>query len=408
MFIVGYKRTPIGSLGGALAGHTAVELGATAVRAALESARVPAAAVQECYMGCVLSGNVGQGPARLIALCAGLPPTCCCTAVNKVCASGAKAVTLAAQSITLGAADVVVAGGAESMSNAPYMLGGGGASRAVNPARNGGYRMTDAKLVDSVFRDGLSDSTPGAGGCAMGQHGDACARTYGITREEQDDYALRSYERAAKAYEAGKMQREVVPVGEPGSGGGGGVVVEEDEEFRRLRADKVRTLRPAFDREHGTLTAANSSSINDGAAALVLVSRRKARELGLDVRRAPRILQFADAELEPARFTVAPAHAIRKLKAWHAVEYLEVNEAFSVVPLAVMRELYHDADADAHHAPALNLYGGAVSLGHPIGCSGARIIVTLLNVMAIEGFRSGIAAVCNGGGGATALKVETE
>jgi acetyl-CoA C-acetyltransferase len=422
--IVAGKRTPLGCLGGALAGVSAVTLGAAAVRGALEAARIPGALVEECYFGCVLSANLGQAPARQVALQAGLPVTCCCTTVNKVCASGAKAIALAAQSILLGQADVVVAGGMESMSQAPYCIGNGGSGgpEGVHRVRIGGLRLFDAQLVDSIMRDGLLDASPaGKPARPMGWYADACAVHHSITREEQDAYTLESYRRAQMGWESGSMAEEVVPVP---LNSADSASIARDEEPWRLQADKLPRLRPAFDRERGTVTAANSSKISDGAAAVVLVSRRKARELGLisadsaaaentlrDGRRSRSIFQLvaaADAEREPEWFTLAPVTAIRKLFSTRYgldasdmanVDCWEINEAFSVVPLAAIREL------PRIRSERLNMRGGAVSLGHPLGCSGARIVVTLLSVLEEHQWEYGVAAICNGGGGATALLI---
>lgn len=421
VFLVAGKRTPIGCLGGVLANVPAVTLGATAVQAALASASIPGALVEECYFGCVLGANLGQAPARQVALRAGLPPSCCCTTVNKVCASGAKAIALAAQSILLGQADVVVAGGMESMSQAPYCIGDGGSGgpEGVYRARISGLRLFDAQLVDTIMRDGLLDAAQRQGpGRPMGHFGDLCAAHYSISREEQDAYALESYLRARQAWESGHMAAEVAPVL---VGGRDGDPVLRDEEPWRLQADKLSRLRPAFDRERGTVTAANSSKISDGAAAVVLVSRRKARELGLlsdsgtaiqasgvSAQSTPvfQLLATVDAEREPEWFTLAPVTAIRKLFSsrngldpadMEDIDCWEINEAFSVVPLAAMREL------PVVRHERLNLRGGAVSLGHPLGCSGARIVVTLMHVLAEHQWEHGVAAICNGGGGATAL-----
>jgi acetyl-CoA C-acetyltransferase len=421
VFLVAGKRTPIGCLGGELASVPAVTLGATAVRAALAAAMIPGGLVEECYFGCVLSANLGQAPARQVALLAGLSTSCCCTTVNKVCASGAKAIALAAQSIALGQADIVVAGGMESMSQAPYCIGDGGSGgpAGVHRVRIGGLRLFDAQLVDTVMRDGLLDASQRQGPAhPMGFFGDACAAHYAISREEQDAYTLESYTRAQKAWNSGGIADEIAPVSLDDKAD---TVVARDEEPWRLQPEKIPRLKPAFDQKHGTVTAANSSKISDGAAAVVLVSRRKAQDLGLLTDRdkckeslardasPPFIFQLiaaADAEREPEWFTLAPIAAIRKLFSPRygldiadidRVDCWEINEAFSVVPLAAMREL------SFIRPERLNMRGGAVSLGHPLGCSGARIAVTLMHVLAENQWEYGVAAICNGGGGATAL-----
>eukprot|EP00166_Cyanidium_caldarium_P001086 ctg_1481.g430 len=411
--LIAAKRTPVGSLGGSLCSRTAVQLGAVAARAALEAAGIPPTEVDECIFGCVLTANLGQAPARQIAVSAGLPPSCRCVTINKVCASGAKAIALAAQSIRLGYAEVVVAGGTESMSNAPYLMGDSDNS-GVNRARHGGLRLGHATMADSVMRDGLTDSASAArAGCAMGVLGDACAARYHLSREQQDAYALESYARARAAWERGVMRREVVSV----PLAAGNADVDADEELNKLQAEKVPRLRPAFDKEHGTVTAANSSKISDGAAAVVLVSRRRAQQWGIGrrdgasavspPRLAYQVVECVDAEVEPEWFTVAPIAAIQRLLRMPAVQACvaapeqvdcwEVNEAFSVVPLVAMQQL------PAVRHQRLNMNGGAVALGHPLGCSGARIVVALTTVMEEHGFQTGVAAVCNGGGGATAL-----
>jgi len=394
VYIVSAKRTPIGGNGGSLVHVPAIELGSLAIKASLEEAGVPAEEVQECIMGNVLSAGLGQAPARQAALGAGLPTSTCCTTVNKVCASGMKAVMLAAQNIMLGQTELAVAGGMESMSNVPYYITG--------QARAGrGLRYGDQKMLDGVAFDGLSDPWRGM---AMGVYGDLCAREHEISREAQDAFAAQSYSRARSAHSRGAFARELVPVTSPARGakaGGGGTVVEADEEVARGKPEAFPGLRPAFDKE-GTVTAASSSKISDGAAALLLASGSKAKALGL--RPTARILSFADAEQEPERFTTAPAAAIRLALARAGLrvedmDAVEINEAFAVVVLANSKLLGLD--------PArVNVLGGACALGHPIGCSGARIVVTLCTALEERQGRYGVAAICNGGGGASALVVE--
>lgn len=384
--IVSAVRTPIGSFGGGLAPLTATELGAAAIRGALDRAGVRPEQVEEVIMGNVVSANLGQAPARQAALKAGLPPDVRCTTVNKVCASGTKAIMYAAQTIQLGQADIIVAGGMESMSNVPYYV----------PKARFGYKYGHAELVDGLAKDGLIDVYDQ---CAMGVFADATARRYAISREEQDEYAMQSYRRSAQATESGQFGSEVVPVEVPGKKGP--VLITEDEEYKNVIFDKVPTLKPAFTKD-GTVTAANASTINDGAAALVIMSLSKARELGL--KPMARILGYADAEQEPAWFTTTPALAVpaalkRAGVTATEVDYYEVNEAFSVVPLAFSRLL--DIPQDK-----LNVFGGAVSLGHPLGASGARIVTTLTNVLQQRQGGIGAVGICNGGGGASALVIE--
>jgi acetyl-CoA C-acetyltransferase len=384
--IVAAVRTPIGSFGGALASLSAVELGAIAVKGALEKAGVAASEVQQVIMGNVISANLGQAPARQVARKAGLPDTVECTLVNKVCASGSKAIMLAAQAIMLGQAEVVMAGGMESMSNVPYYL---------DKARFG-MKYGDGKLIDGLQKDGLWDPY---GDFAMGNIADATAKHYGITREEQDAFAKQSYERSAAAAQAGKKKDEIVPV--TISVRGKDTVVSDDEEYSKVQFDKMLTLKPSFGKE-GTVTAANASTLNDGAAAVLLMSREKAEALG--VKPLALVRGFADAEQAPEWFTTTPSLAIPKaLK--HAgvdakdVDFYEINEAFSVVSLVNNRLLELEGDK-------VNVYGGAVSLGHPLGASGARIVTTLLAVMENEGGKIGVTGICNGGGGASSIVLE--
>jgi len=386
IYIVGAKRTPIGGMGGGLVDLRAQDLGAKVIRASLEASGVAKEDVQECFMGNVLSAGLGQAPARQAALLAGLPVSTCCTTINKVCASGLKAVTMGAQSIALGHADVVVAGGMESMSNAPYYLTG--------QARAGrGLKYGEQKILDGMAFDGLTDPATGE---AMGVFGELCAREHNISRADQDAFAAISYRRAQAAHAVNAFSNELIKV----SVGKKGPVVA-DEEHQRGRISKFPELRPAFEAK-GTVTAASSSTISDGAAALVLASAAKVRSGGL--RPLARILSYADAEQEPERFTTTVEMAIRKAVErarlrLSDVDYFEINEAFAVVVLANMKLLGLDPER-------VNVLGGACSLGHPIGASGARILVTLCTVLHERGARYGVAAICNGGGGATAVVVE--
>ncbi len=384
--IVSAVRTPIGSFGGSLADVPATKLGATAVKGALEKAGVAPDAVNEVIMGSVLQANLGQAPARQAAKFAGLPDAVACTTVNKVCASGMKAIMMATQDIRLGDADVVVAGGMESMSQTPYYM---------EKARYG-YRYGHGQLVDGIVKDGLTDVYHQS---AMGVSADNTAKEHKITREEQDAFAIESYKRSAAAWAAGKFKDEVVPV--TVATRKGYVVVSEDEEYKNVNFDKVPALKPVFTKD-GTVTAANASTINDGAAALVLMSAEKASALGL--KPLAKVLSYADAEQAPEWFTTTPAKALPRAveKAgltMQDIQFVELNEAFSVVGIANTRLLGLD--------PAkVNVNGGAVSLGHPLGCSGARIVVTLINVLKQNGARYGAAGICNGGGGASAIVIE--
>lgn len=384
--IVSAVRTPIGSFGGVLASLSAVDLGAAAIKGALARAGVSPDLVQEVYMGNVVSANVGQAPAKQAALQAGIPAQAACTTINKVCASGTKAIMLAAQSIQLGLADVVVAGGMESMSNIPYYI----------PKARFGYKYGNGELVDGLARDGLTDVYDQ---CAMGVFADRTAEKYGISRQKQDEYAIQSYRRAENATASGTFAAEIVPVDVTGRKGI--VTISEDEEFRNVIYDKIPSLKPAFTKE-GTVTAANASTINDGASALVVMSRKKADELGL--KPLARILGYADAEQEPEWFTTAPVKAVpvaveRAGLALSDIDFFEVNEAFSVVPLAFGQLL--DVPQEK-----MNVLGGAVSIGHPLGASGARIVTTLTNVLQQQNGRYGAVGICNGGGGASALVIE--
>lgn len=383
--IVSVARTPIGSMGGSLSSLSATKLGAIAVKAAVERSGVKPELIQEVFMGNVLSANVGQAPATQAVKFAGLPfiPA---TSVNKVCASGTKAIMLAAQSIMNGDNDIVVAGGMESMSNAPYYL---------DKARQG-YRLGNQQVVDGLIKDGLWDVY---NDYHMGSAAELCASECNITREDQDNFAIESYKRALAAQEKGLFKNEIVPVEIEGKGGV--VVISEDEEPKAVKFDKIPGLRPVFKKE-GTVTAANASSINDGAAAVVLMSADKAKELG--IKPLARIISFADAQQAPEWFTTAPAKAIPRALAKanidiKSVDAFEINEAFAVVSVANNRELAID--------PAkVNINGGAVALGHPIGMSGARIVVTLMSVLQQQKGKIGVAGICNGGGGASAIVIE--
>ncbi len=384
--IVSAVRTPIGSFLGALSTVPAPKLGAAAIKGALEKINLNPELVQEVLMGNVVQAGTGQAPARQAAIFAGLSNTVPCTTVNKVCASGMKAVMQAAQSIALGDADVIVAGGMENMSLIPHYI----------HARTG-TKFGPATIEDGMQRDGLVDAYNQN---AMGVCADACATEYNFSREDQDAFAIQSYKRSAAAWDAGKFNDEVVSVEVP-QRRGDSIIVNKDEEYTNVILDKIPSLRPAFTKD-GTVTAANASTINDGAAALILMSREKAESLGLKI--LATIKGFADAAHEPEWFTTAPAKALPKAldKAGisiNDVDYFEFNEAFSVVGLANMKLLGLDENK-------VNVNGGAVSLGHPLGCSGARIIVTLINVLQQNNAKIGAAAICNGGGGASAIVIE--
>lgn len=387
VYIVSAVRTPMGSFGGVLSSLSATELGSAAIKGALKHAKVDASDVEEVFMGNVVSANLGQAPARQAALGAGLNKTVPCTTVNKVCSSGMKAIMFGAQSIMLGHNDIIVAGGMESMSNIPFYV----------PKARWGYKYGNGELVDGLARDGLVDAYDHV---AMGVSGDKTAEKYGFTREAQDEYAMRSYKRAAEATGKGWFKDEIVPVEVP-QRKGDPKIVDEDEEYKRVDFDKIPQLRPAFSKD-GTVTAANASTINDGASALVLVSKEKMEELGLQP--LARIVSFADAAHEPLWFTTAPTLAAPKalkragLK-MEDMDYVEVNEAFAVVPMAFAKELEVDEEK-------LNVYGGGVSLGHPLGSSGSRIVCTLTNVLRQKEGKLGMATLCNGGGGASALIIE--
>ena len=385
--IVSYARTPMGGFQGALAGATATQLGATAVKAAVERAGVAPEAIERIYMGCVLPGGLGQAPARQAGLGAGLPLGIEATTVNKMCGSGMQAAIMAWDALAAGSADVIVAGGMESMSNAPYLL----------PKHRGGARIGHDVVKDSMYLDGLEDAyTPGK---LMGAFAEDSARHYQFTREEQDGYAIRSLERANAAIAGGSFVKEITAV--TIAGRGGDVVVDTDEQPGKARPDKIPSLKPAFAKD-GTITAANASSISDGAAALVLTRASVAAKLGLPV--VARVVAHAAHAHEPGLFTTAPVPAMRKVMAkagWSVgdVDLFEVNEAFAVVAMIAARELGIPDDK-------LNVNGGATALGHPIGASGARIIATLLAALDARGLKRGVASLCIGGGEATALAVE--
>ncbi|XP_057954754.1 acetyl-CoA acetyltransferase 2 [Malania oleifera] len=387
--IVGVARTPMGGFLGTLSSLSATKLGSIAIESALKRANVAPSLVQEVFFGNVLSANLGQAPARQAALGAGIPNSVVCTTINKVCASGMKATILAAQSIQLGINDVVIAGGMESMSNAPKYLA---------EARKGS-RFGHDSIVDGMLKDGLWDVY---NDYAMGNCAELCADQHSITREEQDSYAIRSFECGIAAQASGAFAWEIVPVEVSGGRGKPSAIIDKDEGLGKFDAGKLRKLRPSFKENGGSVTAGNASSISDGAAALVLVSGEKALKLGLQV--IAKITGYADAAQAPELFTTAPALAIPKaitnagLEA-SKIDFYEINEAFSVVALANQKLLGLSPDK-------INVHGGAVSLGHPLGCSGARILVTLLGVLRQKNGKYGVGGVCNGGGGASALVVE--
>ncbi len=387
VYIVSVARTPVGSFGGGLVSLTAPQLGAHVIKAAVERAKIKFEDVQEVYMGNVLSANIGQAPVTQAMLLAGIPDSTPSTTINKVCASGMKAIMIGAQSIMLGTNDIVVAGGMESMSNVPYYLA----------KERWGAKLGNSEVVDGVIKDGLWDPY---GNKHMGSCGETCAREYKFTREDQDEYAIESYRRAAEAWKNGWFNNEVVPVSIPQKKGEP-IIVREDEDYTKVKMDKVATLSPAFEKD-GTITAANASNLNDGAAAVVLMSKEKAEELGITP--LAKILAFADAQQAPEWFTTTPAKAMplaieRAGLTIGDIDYFEINEAFSVVALANMKDLgiRHDRT---------NIYGGAVSIGHPIGSSGARITITLLSALQNNNAKYGCAGICNGGGGASAIVIE--
>ncbi|KAG0651538.1 Acetyl-acetyltransferase [Hyphodiscus hymeniophilus] len=392
VYIVSAVRTPVGSfLGSSLSSLSATQLGGIAIKGALE--RVPEIKpedVEEVFFGNVLSANVGQAPARQCAIGGGLSDTTVCTTVNKVCASGLKAIILGAQTIITGNADIVVAGGAESMSNVPHYL----------PNMRTGAKYGDQTLVDGVTKDGLIDAYDKQ---HMGMAGEECASDHSITREQQDEYAIKSYQKAQKATEAGLFKTEIVPVEVSGGRGKPNIKIEKDDEVKNLNIEKLKAMRPAFKPNGGTVTAPNAAPLNDGASALILVSEAKLKELG--IKPLAKILGWGDAAKQPSKFTTAPALAIPKAIK-HAkidaanVDVYEINEAFSVVALANMKILGLDESK-------VNIHGGSVAIGHPLGCSGARIATTLINVLRETNGKIGVAGICNGGGGASALVIES-
>ena len=385
--IVAVARTPIGSFMGSLSGIPAPKLGAIAIKGALNKIKLDPNLVDEVFMGNVVSAGLGQAPARQAAIFAGIPDTVPCTTINKVCASGMKSVILAAQTISLGDADIVIAGGMENMSSIPHYLYG-----------RLGTKFGSTTLEDGMQKDGLVDAYDNN---AMGVSADACAVKYDFSREDQDAYAIQSYQRSAEASSSGKFSDEIIPVEIP-QRKGETILMTEDEEFKKVKIEKISTLRAAFSKD-GTVTAANASTINDGAAALILMSAEKAIELQLTP--IAKIRSFADAAQEPKWFTTAPAKAIPKAleKAGisiNEVDYFELNEAFSVVGLANMKILGLKNDR-------VNVNGGAVSLGHPLGVSGSRIIIALTSVLKQNNAKIGAAGICNGGGGASAIIIES-
>jgi len=387
VYIISAVRTPIGSFGGSLSSLTAVQLGGIAIKGALDESGIDPNLIDEVMMGCVIQAGLGQAPARQAALAAGLSNKVICSTINKVCASGMKSIALAAQSILLGGADIIIAGGMESMSNVPF----------YNMQQRWGNKYGDVSLLDGLVKDGLMDVYDQV---AMGNFADQCAKDHAITREAQDAFARESYKKSQAATEQGKFKDEIVPViieqkkGNP-------IIVDKDEEPFKVNFEKIAQLNPAFNKE-GTVTAANASTMNDGAAAVVLMSKQKANELGL--KPIAIIKGFADAEQAPKLFTTTPSLALPKALV-HAelnisnIDYFEFNEAFSVVGIVNTQLLNLNASK-------VNVHGGAVSLGHPLGCSGARIIVSLIHILQINKAKYGAAAICNGGGGASAMVIE--
>ena len=387
VYIISAVRTPLGSFGGSLKNFTATQLGAIAIKAALDKAGVSPANVNDVLMGCVIQANLGQAPARQAAKFAGMPNEVNCTTINKVCASGMKAISMAAQSIMLGDAAIVIAGGMESMSNVPF----------YSDTMRWGNKYGNVQLIDGLAKDGLTDVYDGK---AMGHAAELCASTCGVSRADQDAFAIESYQRSQAAVTAGKFDNEIVPVPIP-QRKGDPILFAKDEEPFNVKFDKIPELKGAFLKD-GTVTAANASTMNDGAAALVLMSKEKADELGL--KPIAKIIGFADAEQAPEWFTTTPSLAVPRAveKAgltMDDISYWELNEAFAVVGIENSRRMKLD--------PAtVNVNGGAVSMGHPLGCSGARIIVTLINVLKQNNAKYGAAGICNGGGGASAMVIE--
>ena len=387
VYIISAVRTPIGSFGGSLKDLSATQLGAIAIKGALQKAGVKPDQIQDVLMGCVLQANLGQAPARQAAKFAGLPNEVNCTTINKVCASGMKAIAIAAQSILLGDADIVVAGGMESMSNVPY----------YSSKLRWGNKYGDVLLTDGLAKDGLTDVYDGK---AMGNAAELCAKECGISREAQDAFAIESYKRSQSAWADGKFANEIEPVIIP-QRKGDPIVFAKDEEPYNVKFDKIPSLNPAFQKD-GTVTAANASTMNDGAAALVLMSKEKADALGL--KPIAKILSYADAEQAPEWFTTTPSLAVPRAVAkaglkMEDISYWELNEAFAVVGIENTKRMKLDPSK-------VNVHGGAVSIGHPLGCSGARIIVTLINVLKANNAKYGAAGICNGGGGASAMVIQ--
>ncbi|MBK7128887.1 MAG: thiolase family protein [Crocinitomicaceae bacterium] len=386
IYIIAAVRTPIGSFGGALSTVSASQLGATAIKGAIEKAGIQAGMINEVFMGCVLQANIGQAPARQAALFAGLDQGVACTTVNKVCASGMKAIMLGAQSIAAGDNELVVAGGMENMSLVPHYFHARSATK-----------LGDVKMVDGMVKDGLTDVYNQV---HMGVCAEKCAKEKNISREEQDQFAIESYKRSAKAWSEGKFNNEIVPVAVP-QRKGDAIIVSEDEEYKNVNLDKIPSLSPVFDKA-GTVTAANASTLNDGASALILASEEAVKKHNL--KPIAKIVSYADAAQAPEWFTTSPTLAVNKalekagLKTGD-VDFWELNQAFSVVGLANIKGLGIDA-------AKTDVNGGAVSLGHPLGNSGSRIVVTLINVLKQNGGKRGAAAICNGGGGASAIIVE--
>lgn len=387
VYIVSALRTPLGSLGGVFANVPATILGSSAIKGVLNKAKVSPNNIDEVFMGNVCSANLGQAPARQAALGAGIPDTVPCTTINKVCSSGAKSIMLGAQSILLGQSDLIIAGGMENMSAVPYYI----------PKARFGYKYGNSELIDGLHKDGLLDPY---NEISMGVFADKTAEKYGISRQEQDDYAIRSYKNSARANNTGIFNNEIVGVSVP-QRKGDPILIMEDEEYKTVKFEKIPQLKAAFTKT-GTVTAANSSTINDGASALVLASAEAVKIHNLDP--IAKILSFADAAHAPEWFTTAPTKAAPKAldlakMSISDVDYFEINEAFSVVPLAFNKILSIDINK-------VNVYGGAVSMGHPLGASGARIVTTLTNVLKTKDAAIGCAAICNGGGGASSIVIE--
>ena len=385
--IVSAVRTPMGSFAGSLSTMSATMLGATAIKGAIEKADINKDIIDEVYMGNVLQSNLGQAPAKQAAIFAGLSKEIPCTTINKVCSSGMKSIMIAAQSIQCGQNEIVIAGGMENMSSVPHYFSKG----------RSGQKLGDMKLIDGLVKDGLTDVY---NKIHMGVCAEKCASEMKFTREEQDNFAIESYKRSSNAWSEGKFKDEIVPVKVP-QRKGDAIIVEEDEEYKNVKIEKIPVLRPVFDKE-GTITAANASTLNDGASALLLMSSDKAQELSLSP--IAKIKSYADASQEPEWFTTAPAKAVpialsRAGITKDDVDYYELNEAFSVVGLANKKILGLDSDK-------VNVNGGAVSLGHPLGSSGSRIVVTLINVLKQNNGKIGVAGICNGGGGASAIVIE--